>query len=73
MQDIPVYLNHLGIVCSLGRGAEQVWQTLQQPDAEPLTLADEWMSTPVYVGRSRLNCPRWRNLQPSASPAITSY
>tara|TARA_R110000868_G_scaffold33587_5_gene121806 strand:- start:41808 stop:42995 length:1188 start_codon:yes stop_codon:yes gene_type:complete len=57
MQDIPVYLNHLGIVCSLGRGAEQVWQTLQQPDAEPLTLADEWMSTPVYVGQVKAELP----------------
>ncbi|WP_221793296.1 beta-ketoacyl-ACP synthase [Oceanobacter mangrovi] len=51
MADVPVYLNQLGMVCSLGHSPEQIWQTLQDPNAQPLTRSSQWSPQPVYVGQ----------------------
>ena len=57
MQHNPVYLNQLGMVCSLGNDTQSVWQTLQQADAQPLMLSEQWTKRPVYVGEVRHGLP----------------
>ena len=62
MQHNPVYLNQLGMVCSLGNDPQSVWQTLQQADAQPLTLSEQWTKRPVYVGEVGHGLPALEDL-----------
>ncbi len=64
MQENPVYLNHLGIVCASGTGSDAVWQALQQARSSPLRQSSQWTGHPVYVGEVTDELPPLTDLPP---------
>jgi len=51
MDTSPVYLNQLGLVCSLGHSHDEVLQALSSDNRESLSATTDYSSKTVYVGQ----------------------